>query len=68
MRRRPHARERDEAGGEPEGFQVAGLPSGHQDQYGPDRYFVLEQLHMMRFNGQSWELFGPMLSATTPDA
>ena len=32
----------------------------------PTGYFVLEQLHMMKFNGQSWELFGPMLSATTP--
>ncbi|MHC4046833.1 ABC transporter substrate-binding protein [Bradyrhizobium vignae] len=28
----------------------------------PTDYTPIEQLRMMRFNGQSWELFGPMLS------
>jgi len=28
----------------------------------PSDYFVLKQLQMMKFNGQSWELFGPILT------
>ncbi|GAC1330170.1 MAG: ABC transporter substrate-binding protein [Beijerinckiaceae bacterium] len=29
----------------------------------PTDYFVLKQLQMMKFNGQSWDYFGPILSA-----
>ena len=29
-------------------------------------YTPIEQLRMMRFNGQTWELFGPMLSGDDP--
>ncbi|MBV9065960.1 MAG: ABC transporter substrate-binding protein, partial [Methylobacteriaceae bacterium] len=29
----------------------------------PTDYFVLEQLQMMKFNGQSWDFFGPIISA-----
>ena len=28
----------------------------------PDDYFPIEQMQMQRFNGTSWELFGPVLS------
>jgi branched-chain amino acid transport system substrate-binding protein len=28
----------------------------------PTDYFVLEQLQMMKFNGQSWDFFGPVIS------
>jgi ABC-type branched-subunit amino acid transport system substrate-binding protein len=28
----------------------------------PDDYFPIEQMQLMRFNGQSWELFGPIIS------
>jgi branched-chain amino acid transport system substrate-binding protein len=29
---------------------------------GPKDYFPIEQMQMMRFNGTSWELFGPVMS------
>jgi len=29
---------------------------------GPNDYFPIEQMQMMRFNGERWELFGPVLS------
>jgi hypothetical protein len=28
----------------------------------PDDYFPIEQMQLMRFNGESWELFGPIIS------
>jgi branched-chain amino acid transport system substrate-binding protein len=28
----------------------------------PTDYFPLEELQMRRFNGEGWELFGPILS------
>ena len=37
MRRRPHPRERHEAGREPEGPRHRRAPAGHQDQHQPDR-------------------------------
>jgi hypothetical protein len=30
---------------------------------GPNDYFVHEQLQMMKFDGQSWQFFGPIISA-----
>ncbi|MDB5485595.1 MAG: branched-chain amino acid transporter substrate-binding protein [Tardiphaga sp.] len=35
---------------------------GTQIKTGPDDFAPLEQLQMMRFKGESWELFGPMMS------
>ncbi|MDB5548548.1 MAG: branched-chain amino acid transporter substrate-binding protein [Tardiphaga sp.] len=35
---------------------------GTQIKTGPDDFAPLEQLQMMRFKGESWELFGPMIS------
>ena len=37
VRRRPHARQRDEAGGEPEGFRNRNGAARDQDQHQPDR-------------------------------
>jgi ABC-type branched-subunit amino acid transport system substrate-binding protein len=28
----------------------------------PDDYFPIEQMQLMRFNGESWDLFGPIIS------
>ena len=33
---------------------------------GPDDYRVNKQLQMMRFNGERWELFGPILEDAGP--
>ena len=32
----------------------------------PDDYRVNKQLQMMRFNGERWEMFGPILEDTGP--
>ena len=37
-----------------------GLP-GMKINTGPDDYRVNKQLQMMKFNGERWELFGPIL-------
>ena len=29
---------------------------------GPNDYFPLKQMQMQRFNGTTWELFGPVIS------
>ena len=29
---------------------------------GPDDYYPMEQLQLMRFNGEAWELFGDVLN------
>jgi branched-chain amino acid transport system substrate-binding protein len=29
---------------------------------GPNDYFPIEQMQMERFNGNAWELFGPVIS------
>jgi hypothetical protein len=29
---------------------------------GPDDYFPIEQMQLMRFNGESWELFGDIIT------
>jgi hypothetical protein len=28
----------------------------------PDDYFPIEQMQLMRFNGETWELFGPIIT------
>lgn len=28
----------------------------------PDEYFSIEQMQLMRFNGQAWELFGDVIT------
>jgi ABC-type branched-subunit amino acid transport system substrate-binding protein len=42
-----------------------GLP-GMKINTGPDDYRVNKQLQMMRFNGERWELFGPILEDAGP--
>jgi len=27
----------------------------------PDDYYPIEQMQLMRFNGETWELFGPII-------
>jgi hypothetical protein len=29
---------------------------------GPDDYFPIEQMQLMRFNGANWELFGDVIT------
>ena len=33
---------------------------------GPNDYRVNKQFQMMKFNGERWELFGPILEDTSP--
>ena len=67
VRRRPDARERHEAG-RPRLKDVVldlALP-GMKINTGPNDYRVNKQLQMMRFNGERWELFGPILEDAGP--
>ena len=36
--------------------------SGIKINTGPSDYFPIKQMQMQRFNGTSWELFGPVSS------
>ena len=62
VRRRPHARERDEAGREPEGLQLDVLLPGIKINTSRHDFYPIEQMQMQRFNGERWELFGPVLT------
>jgi hypothetical protein len=42
-----------------------GLP-GMKINTGPNDYRVNKQLQMMRFNGERWELFGPIMEDAGP--
>ena len=43
-------------------FQSDMLLPGIAVNTSPDDYFPIEQMQLMRFNGESWELFGPIIS------
>ena len=62
MRREPHAGERDEAGRQPEKLSQRVLLPGIQINTGPNDFFPIEQMQLMKFNGVSWELFGDIIA------
>jgi hypothetical protein len=62
VRRQPHAGERDEAGRQPEGFFSDVLLPGIRINTGPNDFFPIEQMQLMKFNGVSWELFGDIIA------
>jgi len=33
----------------------------HQDQYGSRGFFPIEQMQLMKFDGESWRLFGEVI-------
>ncbi|QPF83388.1 ABC transporter substrate-binding protein [Bradyrhizobium genosp. L] len=43
-------------------FQIGIYLPGTKIKTGPDDYAPIEQLQMMRFKGESWERFGPVMS------
>ena len=43
-------------------FEIGIYLPGTRIKSGPDDYAPIEQLQMMRFKGESWELFGPLMS------
>ena len=63
VRRRPHPRQRHEAGGEPEGFRspTRCCPASRSTPR-PTDFAPIEQLQMMRFKGEKWELFGDIIT------
>jgi hypothetical protein len=44
-------------------FRSAVFLEGIAANTSPSDYFVLEQLQMMKFTGESWDFFGPILSS-----
>ena len=61
MRRQPHPRERHEAGHQPEERSARSVLPGIVVNTTPTDYRVNKQLQMMKFNGERWEMFGPIL-------
>ena len=61
VRRRPDARKHHEAGRQPEELLKRRDAAGHQDQYQPDDFFPIEQMQLMKFNGEAWQLFGDVI-------
>ena len=63
VRRRPHPRQRHEAGGEPEGLRArhACCPASRSTLSATD-FAPIEQLQMMRFKGENWDRFGDIIS------
>ena len=43
-------------------FELGVLLPGIKINTGPNDFFPIEQMQMMRFKGESWELFGPVMS------
>ena len=44
------------------GFTSDVLLPGIQINTGPNDFFPIEQMQLMKFNGTSWELFGDIIS------
>jgi branched-chain amino acid transport system substrate-binding protein len=42
-------------------FDIGVFPPSLKIKTGPTDYFPIEQLQMMRFKGETWELFGPVM-------
>ena len=63
VRRRSHARERHEAGREPEGLQDHKSAARHYDQHERNRLRADQAGAAQEIKGERWELFGPMLSS-----
>ena len=64
VRRRSHARERDEAGRQPEGLQDCRLLlPGIKINTSPTDFAPIKQVQLRRFKGDRWELFGPTLGS-----
>ena len=67
VRRRPHARERDEAGHQSEERRTrSGAARHRRPTPRQNDYRVNKQMQMMKFNGERWELFGPILEDAGP--
>jgi len=43
-------------------FEPAGLLPGIKINTSATDFYPVEQLQMMRFKGENWELFGPIIS------
>ena len=62
MRRRSHPRQRHEAGRELQGLRLGGLLPGIKINTSATDFAPIEQVQLMSFKGESWELFGEMIS------
>ena len=63
VRRHADARERHEAGRQPQGVPSRHAAQGHQHEHQPDDYQPMEEMLLQRFNGERFEVFGELLSA-----
>ena len=61
MRRRSYPRKYHEAGGESQELELDGLLPGIKINTSATDFAPIKQLQLMRFKGESWELFGPVM-------
>jgi branched-chain amino acid transport system substrate-binding protein len=61
VRRRPHPRQHHEARGNLKNIRGDPALPGMTINTSPTDYRINKQLQMMKFNGERWELFGPIL-------
>ena len=61
LRRRPHPRKRHEAGGRPKDLELGGLLPGIKANTSATDFAPLSQMQLMKFKGETWELFGEVL-------
>jgi hypothetical protein len=66
VRRQPHPRKRHEAATSLKDVQLDLSLPGIVANTSPTDYRVNKQLQMMRFNGERWEMFGPILEDAGP--
>jgi hypothetical protein len=62
MWRRAHARKRHEAGGQSEGFLDRDDAADIKANTSPTDFFPIEQMQLMKFDGEAWRLFGDVIN------
>ncbi len=43
-------------------FSTDDAAAGHQGQHQPDDFFPIEQMQLMKFDGEAWRLFGDVIT------
>jgi hypothetical protein len=66
LRRRPHARKHHAAGGQLKNVTGSLSLPGMVTNTSPTDYRINKQMQMMKFNGERWELFGPIIEDAGP--
>ena len=64
VRQRFLARERHEAGGQPDNLELPTLLPGIKVNTSPTNFHPIRQMQLQRWNGTRWELFGDIIEGS----